>query len=110
MVSFEDPEMFWLIIPVLIAGIYLLKKGTKKGLIISRIVVAILLIVALASPFVLVPRVTSDDNPNIVIISDETDSMELFANGTSSDLYEALTAKTPTSLAVSYTHLTLPTN
>ncbi|MBP1909089.1 VWA domain-containing protein [Methanolobus bombayensis] len=98
MVSFENPEMFWLIIPVLIAGLYLLKKGTKKGLIISRIIVAILLITALASPFILVARVTSDDNPNIVIISDETESMEIFSNGSASDLYEALTAKTPTSL------------
>nr|WP_321498454.1 VWA domain-containing protein [uncultured Methanolobus sp.] len=98
MVSFANPEMFWLIVPVLIAGLYLLKKGTKKGLIISRIVVAILLITALASPFILVASVTSDDNPNIVIISDETDSMEIFSNGSATDLYEALTAKTPTSI------------
>ena len=98
MVSFANPEMFWLIVPVLIAGLYLLKKGTKKGLIISRIIVAILLITALASPFILVASVTSDDNPNIVIISDETDSMEIFSNGSATDLYEALTAKTPTSI------------
>ncbi|WMW24854.1 VWA domain-containing protein [Methanolobus sediminis] len=98
MVSFENPEMFWLIIPALIAGLYLLKKGTKKGLIISRIIVAILLITALASPFILVASVTSDDNPNIVIISDETESMEIFSNGSATDLYEALTAKTPTSI------------
>ena len=98
MVSFENPGIFWLILPVLIAGLYLLKKGTKKGLIISRIIVAILLITALASPFILVASVTSDDNPNIVIISDETDSMEIFSNESATELYEALTAKTPTSL------------
>ncbi|SDF96300.1 hypothetical protein SAMN04488589_1836 [Methanolobus vulcani] len=98
MVSFENPEMFWLIIPVLIAGIYLLKKGAKRGLIISRIIVAILLITALASPFILVARITSDTNPNIVVISDETESMEIFSNGSATDLYEALTAKTPTSI------------
>ncbi len=98
MVQLESPEMLWLIIPALIAGLYLLKKGTKKGLIISRIVVAILLIIALASPFTLVPRITTDDNPDLVIISDETDSMELFVNGTASELYEAMTAKTSASL------------
>ncbi|WP_319507915.1 hypothetical protein [uncultured Methanolobus sp.] len=98
MVRLENPEMLWLIIPALIAGLYLLKKGTKKGLIISRIVVAILLIIALASPFTLVPRITTDDNPDLVIISDETDSMELFVNGTASELYEAMTAKTSASL------------
>ncbi|WMW22708.1 hypothetical protein RE476_02495 [Methanolobus mangrovi] len=98
MVQLENPEMLLLIIPALIAGLYLLKKGTKKGLIISRIVVAILLIIALASPFTLVPRITTDDNPDLVIISDETDSMELFVNGTASELYEAMTAKTSASL------------
>ena len=98
MVRLENPEMLLLIIPTLIAGLYLLKKGTKKGLIISRIIVAILLIIALASPFTLVPRITTDDNPDLVIISDETDSMELFVNGTASELYEAMTAKTSASL------------
>ncbi len=98
MVRLENPEMLWLIIPALVAGFYLLKKGTKKGLIISRIVVAILLIVALASPFTLVPRVTTDDNPDLVIISDETASMELFENGTAAELYEALSARTSASI------------
>ncbi|WP_342305321.1 VWA domain-containing protein [Methanolobus sp. ZRKC5] len=98
MVRLENPEMLWLIIPALIAGFYLLKKGTKKGLIISRIVVATLLIVALASPFTLVPRVTTDDNPDLVIISDETASMELFENGTAAKLYEALSARTSASI------------
>ncbi|SFM24277.1 VWA domain-containing protein [Methanolobus profundi] len=98
MVQFENIEMLVLIIPVIIAGLFLMKKGARKGLIISRILVAVLLVIALASPFTLVPRVTSDDNPDLVIISDETDSMELFENETSAELYEALTSKTPTSL------------
>ncbi len=98
MVQFENIEVLLLIIPVLIAGLFLIKKGARKSLIISRIFVAILLITALASPFTLVPRVTSDDNPDLVIISDETESMELFENQTSTELYEALTARTPTSL------------
>ncbi|WP_207205263.1 vWA domain-containing protein [Methanolobus psychrotolerans] len=98
MVNLEKPEMLWLIIPALVAGIYLLKKGRKKGLIFSRIIVAILLIVALASPFTLISRITTDDSPDLVIISDETDSMALFENGTASTLYEAMTAKTSASL------------
>ncbi|MEZ5333997.1 MAG: BatA domain-containing protein [Methanolobus sp.] len=95
MVQFENPELFILIIPVIIAGLYLIKKGARKSLIISRIMVIALLIVALASPYVIVPHVTVDENPNLVIIADETDSMALFENGTSTELYEAMTAKTP---------------
>ncbi|MDP2215841.1 MAG: hypothetical protein Q8J68_00895 [Methanolobus sp.] len=98
MVSFEHPEMFWLILPVLIGGIYLLRKATKKGLIISRIIVVALLIIALASPYTLSPRVTVDDNPNIVLISDETDSMNIFDKQAATNLYESLAAKTPTTL------------
>ena len=98
MINFENPELFGLLIPVLIAGAYLLKKGTKKGLIISRIIVAALLVTALASPFALVPRISSNDTPDIVLISDKTASMELFEEDTATNLYEALTAKTPTTL------------
>lgn len=97
-INLENPEMLWLIVPVIIGGIYLLKKATKKSLIISRIIVAILLVIALASPYTLDPRVTSDENPDIVLISDETASMELFGGDTSTNLYESLTAKTPTTL------------
>ncbi|AFV22331.1 hypothetical protein Mpsy_0118 [Methanolobus psychrophilus R15] len=98
MVSFEHPEMFWLILPVLIGGMYLLRKATKKGLIISRIIVVALLIIALASPYTLSPRVTVDDNPNIVLISDETESMNIFDKQAATNLYESLAAKTPTTL------------
>jgi hypothetical protein len=98
MVSFEHPEMFWLILPVLIGGIYLLRKATKKGLIISRIIVVALLIIALASPYTLSPRVTVDDNPNIVLISDETESMDIFDKQAATNLYESLASKTPTTL------------
>ncbi|MDW7732956.1 MAG: VWA domain-containing protein [Methanolobus sp.] len=97
-INLENPEILWLIVPVIAGGIYLLKKSTKKSLILSRIIVAILLVIALASPYTLDPRVTSDENPDIVLISDETASMELFGGDTSTNLYESLTAKTPTTL------------
>lgn len=95
MVQFENPELFMLLIPVIAAGLFLIKKGARKGLIVSRVIVIGLLITALASPYIVVPHVTVDENPNIVIIDDETQSMELFENGTASGLYESLTAKTP---------------
>ncbi|KXS42662.1 MAG: hypothetical protein AWU59_1536 [Methanolobus sp. T82-4] len=97
-INFESPEMFWLIVPVIIGGIYLFRKSTKKSLIISRMIVAILLVIALASPYTLDARVSSSENPDIVLISDETASMELFNGETSTNLYEALTAMTPTTL------------
>ncbi|QLC49793.1 VWA domain-containing protein [Methanolobus zinderi] len=97
-INFESPEMLWLIVPVIIGGIYLFRKSTKKSLIISRMIVAILLVIAFASPYTLDARVSSSENPDIVLISDETASMELFNGETSTNLYEALTAMTPTTL------------
>ncbi|TGC09189.1 VWA domain-containing protein [Methanolobus halotolerans] len=97
-INLEDPEMLWLIIPTLIGGIYLLKKARNKSLIISRIIVVILLVAALASPYTLSARVDSDENPDIVLISDETASMKLFNDETATNLYEHLTATTPTTL------------
>lgn len=94
----ENPQMLWLILPVLAVGICLIKKGAKTGLVESRLIIALLLIIALASPYTLVSKTTMDETPNLVIISDETTSMQLFEEGIASRIYEALTAKTPTTI------------
>ncbi len=98
MLSLEQPQLLWLMVPVIIIGLYLIRKGAKTGLVESRIIVAALLVIAIASPFNLVSSTATDDTPEIVVISDETRSMELFEEGTASRLYEALTAKTPSTL------------
>ncbi len=98
MVNLGHPEMLWLMVPVLAAGIYLILKGAKKGLIISRMVVLALLIIALASPYNVVSKESSSETPDIVLISDETSSMGLFEQQTTTDLYESLAANTPTSI------------
>ena len=94
----ENPQMLWLILPVLAVGIYLIRKGAKTGLVESRLIIALLLIIALASPYTLVSKTTMDETPNLVIISDETASMQLFEEGAASRIYEALTAQTPTTI------------
>lgn len=98
MFTFEEPLVLLLILPIIAGGLYLIKKGARKTLILSRIIVLSLLVVALASPFSIVSEVTSDDTPQIVIISDETSSMQLFEEGVGDNVYESLTANTPTTL------------
>lgn len=98
MLSFEQPIILAFILPVLAGALYLMLKGGNKKLLISRAIVLSLLIVAIASPFTLVSQVTEQENPQLVIISDETDSMQLFEEGVADELYESLTTKTPTSL------------
>ena len=87
--------MLLLVIPVILAGFYLL-RNTKTKLVEWRMLVAFLLVLALASPVSLVTNVVSEDDPSLVVVSDETGSMGIFQEGTGTDLYEALTAKTPT--------------
>ena len=98
MLSFEQPIILAFILPVLAGALYLMLKGGNKKLLISRAIVLSLLIVALASPFTLVSQVTEQENPQLVIISDETGSMQLFEEGVADELYESLTTKTPTTL------------
>ncbi|MGP8330895.1 MAG: VWA domain-containing protein [Methanosarcinaceae archaeon] len=98
MLLLENPQVLWLIVPLLAVGLYMVKKGAKTRLVESRIIIAVLLILALASPYTLISKTTIDETPDIVIISDETASMQLFEEGTASRIYEALTAKTPTTL------------
>ncbi len=94
-VSLEQPEMLLLVIPVILAGFYLL-RNTKTKLVEWRMLVAFLLVLALASPVTLMSNVVSEDDPSLVVVSDETGSMGIFPEDTGTALYEALTAKTPT--------------
>lgn len=96
MVSFETPLLLLLIIPVIVGAIYFLMKGGRKSLIISRMIVLSLLVVALASPYTFISEVTQEENPQLVIISDNTDSMQIFEKDVGDEMYESLTAKTPT--------------
>jgi hypothetical protein len=96
-ISLEHPEMLFLIILVIIAGFYLLRK-TKTKIVEWRMLVAFLLVLALASPFITVTRTISEENPSLIVVQDQTESMRVFPEKTGIDLYEGLTANTPTTL------------
>lgn len=96
-IALESPEMLLLIIPVLVAGFYLLRK-TKTKLVEWRILVALLLVLALAAPYTTVTRTISEEDPSLVLVQDQTASMGIFPEETGTDLYKALTADTPTTL------------
>lgn len=96
-IALEHPEMLLLIIPVIVAGFYFLRK-TKTKLVEWRMLVAFLLVLALAAPYTTVTQTINEENPSIVLVQDKTASMGVFPNETGTELYEGLTAKTPTSL------------
>jgi hypothetical protein len=96
-IALESPQMLLLIVPVIIAGFYLLRK-TKTKLVEWRMFVAIILILALAAPYTMVTQTTNEEDPSLVLVQDQTASMGIFPEGAGTDLYEALAAKTPTTL------------
>lgn len=96
-ISLEHPEMLLLIIPFIIAGFYFLRK-TKTKLVEWRMLVAVLLVLALAAPFTTVTQTTSEKDPSLVLVQDQTASMGIFPEETGTELYKALTANTPTTL------------
>jgi hypothetical protein len=88
---FEHPLILILLIPAILAGVYFFKKSVgkkQKVLISSRAVIAIILIIALANPIAFMSVTRTDMNPNLVIISDETESMRFFAPGAGQELYQ----------------------
>ncbi len=95
--SLEHPEMLFLIIPVFIAGFYLLRK-TKTKLVEWRMLVAILLVLALTSPYTTVTQTINEKDPSLALVQDQTSSMSLFPEGAGTELYKALVANTPTTL------------
>ena len=88
---FETPLLLILLIPAIIAAAYFFRKaiGKKQRLLIgTRGIIAIMLIIALANPVSFMTVTKTDTNPNMILISDETDSMRYFSSGAGQDMYE----------------------
>ena len=90
------PYVLLLAIPVIAAAAYLIRAGHRKGLLITRAAVFILLIIALASPYELTTQTIFDETPSITVIDDHTGSMALFDNDTGQRVYDQLKSLTPT--------------
>ena len=93
---FGSKHVLYAIIPILVVGSYYLKKSRKKLLIISRMIVAILIVIALASPYSLSTHTVTDPHPTITIIDDKSASMELFGRSTAEAVCESIRERNPT--------------
>jgi len=94
--QFENPLVLLLISPLILAGIFAIRRGVSKWIIFSRIIILSLLIIALASPYSLGISTVRDDAPRITVISDKTLSMDLFNMDMGKKLFDAIQPKTPT--------------
>ncbi|MDO8727346.1 MAG: VWA domain-containing protein [Candidatus Methanoperedens sp.] len=94
--QFASPLILLLISPVVLGGLYAIRRGVSKYLILSRVIILSLLIIALASPFTMGITTVKDDAPRITVLTDQTMSMDLFKKDTGQIIYEAIKSKTPT--------------
>jgi len=94
--QFEHPFVLLLISPLILAGLFAIRRGVSKWIVFSRIIILSLLIIALASPYSLGISTVRDDAPRITVISDKTLSMDLFNMDIGKKLYDAIQPKTPT--------------
>src|SRR5659263_143489 len=94
--QFEHPLVLLLISPLILIGLYYMRRGVSKWIIFSRLIILSLLIIALASPYSLGITTVRDDAPRITVISDNTFSMDLFNKDTGKKIFDAMQPKTPT--------------
>ncbi|MBU4076573.1 MAG: VWA domain-containing protein, partial [Euryarchaeota archaeon] len=94
--QFMNPLVLLLISPVVLGGLYAIRRGVSKYLILSRVIILSLLIIALASPFTMGTTTVKDDAPRITVLTDQTMSMDLYNTDTGNKIYEAIKSKTPT--------------
>ena len=93
---FEMPLLLVLLIPAVLLSVYFFKKavGRKQQFLIgTRGVIAIILIIALANPVSFMTVTHTDTNPDMVLISDNTVSMNYFAPGAGQELYDYFSDK-----------------
>ncbi|WNY24556.1 hypothetical protein [Methanolapillus millepedarum] len=94
MVSFSYPWALVLLIPVVILTIYFFRKaaGRKQKILFgTRGIIAVLLILAIANPLVSMSVTKTNDHPELVLVSDTTESMRYFRSGIGQDLYNYFT-------------------
>ncbi|RLG27314.1 hypothetical protein DRO03_12185, partial [Methanosarcinales archaeon] len=94
---FVNTQVLYAIIPVIVIGIYCFMKGRKKLLVLSRMIVAALIIIALASPYTITTHTISDPNPSITVINDQSSSMDIFNKSTADTVCDAIHERNPSS-------------
>ena len=94
-IAFENIEYLLGVLPVIVIGWVLIHKGARRSLILSRIIIVSLLVVALAGPYNPVTVTETDETPTITVLSDETDSMDIFESGTAEEIFDKLQDTTP---------------
>jgi len=94
-IAFENIEYLLGVLPVIIIGWVLMHKGARRSLILSRIIIVSLLVVALAGPYNPVTVTEINETPTITVLSDETDSMDIFESGTAEEIFDKLQDTTP---------------
>jgi len=94
---FVNKHNLYAIIPVIVIGLYYLKKSQKKLLVLSRIIVAVLIIIALASPYTITTHTISDPHPAITVINDQSSSMGLFNRSVADAVCDSIHERNPTS-------------
>ncbi|MEA1895627.1 MAG: VWA domain-containing protein [Euryarchaeota archaeon] len=96
-ILFVNKQVLYAIIPVIVIGIYCLMKSQKKLLVLSRIIVAALIIIALASPYTITTHTISDPNPSITVINDQSSSMDIFDRSTADAVCDSIHERNPAS-------------
>ncbi|NOR59219.1 MAG: VWA domain-containing protein [Methanosarcinales archaeon] len=94
-IAFENIEYLLGVLPVIVIGWVLIHKGARRSLILSRIIIVSLLVVALAGPYNPVTVTETDETPTITVLSDETESMDIFESGTAEEIFDKLQDTTP---------------
>jgi len=90
------PILLILLLPAVLISFYFFKKavGKKQKLLIgSRSVIAVLLIIALANPISFMTITRTDQNPDMILVDDNTASMTYFESGGGEELYDYFSDK-----------------
>lgn len=86
----QRPELLWLVPAVLAAGLLYTKRTPRKLLVLTRSLVVCLVIIALANPYTVTTHTKDVSRPRILILSDQTASMEIFDRSVAERLGERI--------------------
>lgn len=96
MISFEHPYVIYVGVPlVVLAFLIALRRGWGRWMVLSRFVLIVLLVLAIASPFERVSVSSAEESPGVVLVHDQTPSMMLFDDARFESVRSIISSITP---------------
>jgi len=95
-IGFEHPYVMYVGVPLaVLASLIAIRRGWGRWMVLSRFVLIVLLVLAIAAPFERVSISSAEESPGVILVHDQTPSMALFDDARFEEVRSIISDITP---------------